>query len=249
AMADADAGEALYPDNTIPTNPTYVSLKTKLDTVNANIASEQEKLARLNAELDKYESRLFSTPAVEQKYLTLTRDYDNARAKYNEMKDQLLEARLAVQLETSSHGAQLSLLTPAPLPTTPHFPNRPAFILVGIAMGVVGGVGVGSLSEYMDRAVHGARGVIGIFQAPPLAAIPYIENSSDRKRKRRRRSLVLLAIIAGIALVLIVGFAFWQSLDELETAVTGTEGITTTQPTDAASPAGTEPTMDQSTEE
>lgn len=159
-----------------PDNPRYVSLKTQLDTAQSNLTSERAKLVQLNEKLSEYETRLFQTPEVERDYLLLTRDYDNARRKYNEIKDKQLEARLAIELESSSKGERFTILQSAYLPSSPERPNRIGILMLGFLLAVGGGIGIVTIREYMDRTIYNVTDLVAAFRAPPLVTIPYISN-------------------------------------------------------------------------
>lgn len=159
-----------------PDNPRYVSLRTQLDAAVGNLKSEKAKLAQLNEKLQEYETRLFQTPAVERDYKLLTRDYDNATKKYNEIKDKQGEARLAMDLESSSKGQRFTIVQPAYLPNSPERPNRLGIALLGFLLACAGGVGLVTIKEYMDRTIYSSRDLMTVFRAPPLVTVPYISN-------------------------------------------------------------------------
>jgi hypothetical protein len=173
-------------------NPTYVTLQTQLATVEANLRAEQERRVQLQKKLNEYEERLFRTPAVERDYLLLTRDYDNAKSKYEEIKNKLLEARLGLELESESLGEELTLVEEARLPFQPVEPNRPAILVLGGVLGLFMGLGGASIAEYRDKSIRGAGGLVQAFGAPPLATIPYIANSHDLAS--RRKKILVLAV-------------------------------------------------------
>ena len=127
-----------------PDNPRYVSLKTQINAALGNLATERARLAQLNEKLVQYEERLFQTPVVERDYKLLTRDYENARIKYNEIREKQLQARLAEDLESSSKGERLSVVQPAYLPTSPERPNRKVLALLGFILAL--GCGVGAMA-------------------------------------------------------------------------------------------------------
>ena len=159
-----------------PDNPRYVSLKTQLDAALGNLKSERAKLTQLNAKLSEYETRLFQTPVVERDYKYLMRDYENARKKYNEIKNKQLEARLAIDLESSSKGERFKIIQNAYLPNTPERPNRIGILLLGFLLACGAGIGMVTIREYMDRTIYNTKDLISVFRAPPLATIPYISN-------------------------------------------------------------------------
>ncbi len=191
-----------------PDNPTYISLQTQLNSVLASIAADQATRAKLEQKLAKYESRLASTPAVERDFLALNRDYDNARKKYQEIKDKLLEARMAEQLEAGGKAERFTLISRPRVPVIPEKPDRVGIALLGSVLAFVFGLAGVTVKEYSDRSVRGSKGVLSISHAPPLVSIPYIENDEDRRRGRIRRwrtfinwSVVLLLASAGLLLL------------------------------------------------
>lgn len=159
-----------------PDNPRYVSLKTRLDAAAGNLRSERSKLIQLNEKSSEYEERLFQTPAVERDYKFLTRDYEIARKKYDEIKNKQAEARLAIDLESSNKGQQFTIVQSAYLPNTPERPNRIGIVLLGFLLACAGAVGMATIREYMDRTIYNTKDLISVFRSPPLATIPYISN-------------------------------------------------------------------------
>jgi uncharacterized protein involved in exopolysaccharide biosynthesis len=169
APASDQVRSALRPDN-----PAYIALLTQLDTVNLNLKAAKEQRARAKEKASDYERRVVQTPKVEQEGLSLQREYDSASKKYREIKQGLLGAESAVELEKGQRGGRFSLLEPPRLPDSPRVPNRKAFILLGLVLGFGTGIGYASYAEYMDRTIRGSRSVRAVLRTPPLAVIPYI---------------------------------------------------------------------------
>ncbi len=167
-----------------PDNPQYVALKTQLDAAEGNLKAEKSKLTQLQAKLEEYEKRIYQTPAVERDYNVLSRDYENARKKYNELKDKQIHARLAEQLESGSQAERFTVIQPATLPRLPDRPNRLGIALLSGFLAFSGGIGSVSVAEYLDQTIRGSRGIIAVFQAPPLAVIPLIQVKGKGKKKR-----------------------------------------------------------------
>lgn len=169
APASAQSGFALKPDN-----PAYIALQTQLDTVNLNLKAAKDQRARAKEKASDYERRVVQTPKVEQEGLSLQREYDSASKKYREIKQGLMGAETAVELEKGQRGGRFALLEPPQLPDSPRVPNRKAFILLGLVLGFGTGIGYASYAEYMDRTIRGSRSVRAVLRTPPLAVIPYI---------------------------------------------------------------------------
>jgi len=111
---------------------------------------------------------------VEPERISAQREFDRPSKQYREIKQGLLGAESAVELEKGQRGGRFSLLEPPRLPGSPRVPNRKAFILLGLVLGFGCGIGYASYSEYMDRTIRGSRSVRAVLRTPPLAVIPYI---------------------------------------------------------------------------
>ena len=168
-----------------PDNPAYIAIQTQLATININLKAASEQRARAKQKLAEYEGRLVQTPHVEQEGLALQREYDTTVKKYREIKQHLMGADIAVQLEKEQKGERFSLLEAPYLPVSPQFPNRRAFLLLGIVLGLGGGVGFASIAEYMDRTIHGSFAIASVLRAPPLAVIPHIPIGDPVTESRR----------------------------------------------------------------
>ncbi|MBI3899649.1 MAG: hypothetical protein HY308_15330 [Gammaproteobacteria bacterium] len=167
-----------------PDNPAYVTMQTQIDSIDMSIKAMREQQVRAREKIGDYEARVEQTPRVEQEGLVLQRDYESATKKYREIKQSLMGAELALELEKGQRGERYSILEPPEMPTAPHSPNRRAFLLLGLVLGIGFGVGYASIAEYMDRTIRGVRNVVGLLKAPPLAVIPYIPNGIDSSPRR-----------------------------------------------------------------
>jgi uncharacterized protein involved in exopolysaccharide biosynthesis len=182
-----------------PDNPNYIQLKIQLEAAEAEIRSLRQTRKELQVKLSGYEQRLISAPQVEREYKILNRDYENAMAMYKEIKDKQMEAELAEAMEIERKGERFSLIEPPLLPEKPIKPNRVAMLLLGFVLSFAGGIGNIAIRESMDQTVHGAKGVIAITQAPPLAVIPYIENDQDHRKRLTQRILLVLTVVFIVA--------------------------------------------------
>lgn len=180
----------------VPDNPTYIALQTELKSVSIGLQAARTRREQLRAQLTDYEKRVVRTPQVEQEYLQLSRDYDNARKKYGEIRDKVLQARMAEVLEKENRGEQLSVIEPPRIPDSPEKPNRLAILFLGTVISLGGGVSAAAAAEHMDRTVRGPATVTAVLKVPPLAVIPYL--SVEEVAGRKRRGLLLFTVLAVI---------------------------------------------------
>lgn len=198
-----------------PDNPAYISLKVQKDTTAQDISALVKKRQELRAKLTDYEGRLGQTPDVERQYLTLLRDYDNAMAKYRELKAKEMEAHIAEQLEKKSKGERFSIIEPPMLPEKPVKPNRIAIAFLGFVLALAGGAGYILLMETMDASLRGAKSIAALTGVAPLAVIPLWQTEEDSDEARRRRLLVGIgATVVVIAMLGLVNW-LWTPLDVL----------------------------------
>ena len=211
----SNRGRSQQRQTTSTDNPVYVQLRTKLDGTRQEIESLKHARVELERELAQMETRVTESPRIEQQYRALTRDYDNATNEYQEVRAKETKAELARSLESERKGERFSLLEPPLVPEQPYKPDRRMILLLGLALAVAGGMGHIVLREVLEPGLRGARAVLAITGAPPLAVIPYIETEADRRRRTERRRLW----VVGVAIALMAGTAavhfFWMPLDLL----------------------------------
>jgi uncharacterized protein involved in exopolysaccharide biosynthesis len=190
-----------------PDNPAYIQLKAQLAAAETDLESQKVKRDELKEKLRAFESRLTMAPQVERDYKALSRDYENAVAKYQEIRAKQMQAQLAESLETERKGERFTLIEPPSLPEEPVKPNRLAIAFLGLVFSFAGGVGTAAVAEGLDTTVRGVSGVNALLGAPPLAVVPVIETREDQGRRARRRwALVLLALVAVAVAALVVHF-------------------------------------------
>ncbi len=198
-----------------PDNPAYLQLLAALDMA----ASEARSLAASREEMRKrvrmYATRLESAPTVQREYLDLARDYENAQTKYRDIKAKELEAQVAEELEKDRKGERFSLIEPAQLPERPFKPDRTAILLIGLALALAGGAGIGALREALDFSVKGPRDLARKIPLPILAQVPYLPSEEDLEQRRLQWWVLGIGTLFVIALVL-TGIHVWVTrLDTL----------------------------------
>ncbi len=198
-----------------PENPAYITLQAQRDGTLQDLRVLRQRREEVKAKLGAYESRLLQSPKVERQYLELVRDYENATARYRELRAKAMEAEVAEQLEKKSKGERFSIIEPPLLPEKPIKPNRPAIAFLGVMLAIAGGFGYVLLIENMDKSIRGAKLITGLAGGPPLAVIPYFETDEDISQQQKMRSVGMLAGLGFILLILALVHWLWIPLDVL----------------------------------
>ena len=91
--------------------------------------TQQENIQK---QIGLYQARVQSSPAVEQEYKELTRDYQTALDFYNDLLKKREQSAMANDLDRSQQGEQFRVLDPANFPSTPSFPKKRFFVGGGL---------------------------------------------------------------------------------------------------------------------
>ncbi len=158
-----------------------VGLRVQIHTLEQTIAEKTREQAELNQRIKLYQERVQSSPAIEEQYKQLTRDYQTAETFYNDLLKKRDQSAMATDLERRQQGEQFRVFDPANLPDKPSFPNRPLFALGGLGGGLTLGLGLAFLLELRDTSLKTERDVEVLLQTPVLAMIPAFEPLASKE--------------------------------------------------------------------
>jgi uncharacterized protein involved in exopolysaccharide biosynthesis len=207
----AGEGEGVFE----PDNPAYIQIQSQLEAANSELKSLRELRQELLGKVRDYEERLIKSPQVEREYRNLSRDYDNAIAKYKEVKAKQLEAELAEALERENKGERFSLVEPPLIPEEPSKPNRLAILFLGFIFSLAGGVGTVAVAEALSDSIKGVDGLMQITGVPALIAIPYIEVAEEKEKQAEFNKMLLIGGAVAFVLVVILFHFLVKPLDVL----------------------------------
>jgi hypothetical protein len=177
----------------------------------------QKERTKLQAKIDSLHTIITKTPLVERGLKELTHDYKSALTEYNEVSEKRRAAQLGENLETEQKAERFVLLEAAMVPSVPIWPDKRKSYAIGIVLSLGSGVGTAYLAEVLDSTIRGPAMLLSVLQHYPLAVIPFIESSADRKRQRFRWVWLLSAVVIVLVLALaIILFYYYQPLDILK---------------------------------
>jgi uncharacterized protein involved in exopolysaccharide biosynthesis len=138
--------------------------------------------SQLAGRISDLEQRQLATPGVERDYSALQRELQAEQTKYGDVRQKLLEAQLAQNLETEQKGERFTLIEPPLLPQEPVRPNRSAIFALGLLGALAAAVGLMLLLEVLDTRIRGRRQVVSLVGVPPLAIIPWVAEEREPRR-------------------------------------------------------------------
>jgi uncharacterized protein involved in exopolysaccharide biosynthesis len=212
-MGDSVADERLA---AAPTNPAYVQLESQLDAIKLEREGLLARKRSAAAKLDDMESRIARAPQIEKQYRDLSMNLQNANAKYIEVRNKMMEARLGESLETDRKGERFTLIDPAQMPETPVSPNRALILSLGLVLAIIAGFVTVAAYEALDQRVFGAQMVTALLGAAPLGVIPMIVTDGERSQSVKKR---WMASGAAVAVLLVAAAAVHVLIMPLDTAI------------------------------
>jgi succinoglycan biosynthesis transport protein ExoP len=179
-----------------PNFPKVQRLQAQLSELDANVAREKKSVVgRLESEFREARQRedLLTRTLDQQKieanrmaelmvqYNILKRDAEANKSLYDGLLTKLKEAGISAALQSSN----IRVVDPAMVPSTPARPAKARNIALAFLVGLVGGIGLALIREYMDNTVKTPDDIETLSRLPSLAVVPaFAESNGDAKRSR-----------------------------------------------------------------
>jgi succinoglycan biosynthesis transport protein ExoP len=144
-----------------------------------NAARQREGLLGEALNEQKEEVNQMASNMVE--YNILKRDAEGNKTMYDGLLTKLKEATLAAGLKSSN----LRVVDPAMVPSTPTRPAKARNIALSFLVGLVGGIGLALLREYLDNTVKTPDDVETLARLPSLAVVPAFTDQNGTGKKSR----------------------------------------------------------------
>lgn len=194
--ADAETQYTAALNQTGPNFPRVHQLQANVKEIDQLIANEKENVVgRIESDYRAAKQRedLLQQALGQQKgeasqmsermvqYGILKRDAEANKALYDGLLTKLKEAGISAGLKSSN----IRVVDPAMIPTTPARPAKLRNIALAFLVGLVGGIGLALLREYMDNTVKTPDDVEALSRLPSLAVVPaFTELNGNSKRVR-----------------------------------------------------------------
>jgi len=162
-------------------DPFYREMEDQLAATDLEIKRLKDEEARTKAKIAEYQTRLENIPVREMAISNLSRDYANARERYQSLLKKSEEAQQAENLERRQKGEQFKVIDPARIPEKPFSPNIPRNLLMSVILGMGLGFGVAFFREQMDRSFKDAEDLEATLGFKVLANIPRVETKIEKK--------------------------------------------------------------------
>ena len=142
-----------------------------------NAARQREMLLSQALDQQKAEANQMAERLVE--YNILKREAEANKTLYDGMLTKLKEANIAGALKSSN----IRIVDPAMVPSFPTRPAKTRNIALAFIVGLVGGIGLALLREYLDNTVKTPDDIETLARLPSLAVVPAFSDSNGNGRR------------------------------------------------------------------
>jgi polysaccharide chain length determinant protein (PEP-CTERM system associated) len=160
-------------------NPVYLEMARQLSEKETKIASLRRRLVSAEEQRDKIEDEARRAPTVGAEYLNLDRDYEVVKKNFEELLARRESAQIAENADKKGDKIDIKTIDTPEVPTMPSSPNRPLFLSMVLAAGVVAGVGIAFVLSQIDSSFSTTTALQSL-GLPILGSISVI-NAFDRR--------------------------------------------------------------------
>ena len=139
-------------------------------------ALQLEELRSKTLDQQKADTNVMSEKMVQ--YNILRREAEANKALYDGLLTKLKEAGISAGLRSSN----VRIVDPAMIPSTPARPAKARNIALAFLVGLVGGIGLALLREYLDNTVKTPDDVETLARLPSLAVLPAFGDGASSKK-------------------------------------------------------------------
>jgi succinoglycan biosynthesis transport protein ExoP len=155
--------------------------KKIVDVLESDYREARQREALLTQALDqqKAETNQMAEKLVE--YNILKREAEANKTLYEGLMTKLKETAISQGLRSSN----IRVVDPAMIPSTPARPAKTRNVTLAFLVGLVGGIGLALMREYLDNTVKTPDDIETLARLPSLAVVPQFAGSNGNSKKNR----------------------------------------------------------------
>ena len=163
--------------------------KTMIESVEEEFNTSKNRVELLQEDLDKQKAEANDLAEKLVQYHILQHDAESNKQLYDGLLQKLKEATITVGL----HSDNIRIVDPALVPASAARPQKARNILFAFLVGLVGGVGLALLREYLDNTVKSPDDIETLTGLPSLAVVPALPGMSTSRNSHSRSAAAVVA--------------------------------------------------------
>jgi polysaccharide chain length determinant protein (PEP-CTERM system associated) len=181
-------------------DPRVDSYKAENDRLAGEAKRQQMQLDKAEADIAALEQRINGVPSSAVGLEALDREYQSAKAIYDDAVTQQQKASTMADIASKEQGESIGVIDAASLPEQPVAPKRPLLLLLGLFAGLACGVALAAALELPRLlTVQTAEDAEHYTGLPVLVTLPVLLTPrEERSLKARRVALAVAAVAATV---------------------------------------------------
>jgi polysaccharide chain length determinant protein (PEP-CTERM system associated) len=163
-------------------DPMEAAFQLEADSIKSEIARREKEKQEILKQIKTYQSRLSLAPALEQELAALLRDEEVLKTQNSNLQKQKFNIQMATTAQTDKKNETYRIIDEANLPVKAEYPNRVQIILMGIAGGLLLGIGISFSRELLDTTISSEAEAKKLLNLPVLVTIPLVPNEKKDKK-------------------------------------------------------------------
>ncbi len=161
-------------------------IKSQVDAAEAAYREASNRELSLKREIDRQRRDVTQMDSNTIRYHNLRTEIDNKQSILNTLIARRNEALVSARLE-GLKTSNITIVDPAEAVSRPFSPKKKLNLILAFFIGIVGGVSLCFILEYLDNTIKGPEEVEKMVGLPSLGVIPYLP-PVDKKKKSRSNS-------------------------------------------------------------
>jgi len=182
-------------------DPRLTSYKGINAQLQRDVQRQQSLLSQTEAQIAAVTQQIGGVPTSEVGLEALNREYESAKAVYDQMVEQQKKAEINADVAGRAQGESIAVIDPASLPEQPVAPKRPLLMLLGLFAGLACGITLAAAVELPRlltiQTTEDAEHYTGL---PVLVALPVLRTAREERRLKARRLALAAASVAAAVL-------------------------------------------------
>jgi polysaccharide biosynthesis transport protein len=184
-----------------PNYPKVVRLQSQIKDLDVNIEKEKQNIVdtldteyraaaareqMLGKALEQEKQEVNEMAGKMVEYNILKRDAEANKILYDGLLTKLREAGVSAGLRSSN----IRVVDPAMIPSTPARPAKTRNVALAFVVGLVGGIGLALMREYLDNTVKTPDDIETLSRLPSLAVVPQFTSSNGTGKNGNKNKLL-----------------------------------------------------------
>ena len=182
SLATAEGKFALLSQNLDRNHPQYQAAKAEVDQLRSELNSsisatnagaannariQRQREGEIKAALEAQTAKVLQLNRARDELSVLAKDVESAQHAYDAAAQRLNQT----ELEGQSNQSDVSVLSPATVPTRPASPNIPLNMVLSLLFGSMFGLALAVLAEMANRRIRTGNDLLNVLDAPVLGTI------------------------------------------------------------------------------